>query len=78
MSRLLVLCALALCVSLAAAEVYFEEKFNDGEAWRLGPGTSRRRLRVVAALPGPSALGCLRLAITLRSAELQLPSASLR
>lgn len=30
-NRLLAVCALALCVSLAAAEVYFEEKFNDGE-----------------------------------------------
>lgn len=30
-SRLLVLCALALCASVVAAEVYFEEKFNDGE-----------------------------------------------
>lgn len=29
-NRLLAVCALALCVSLTAAEVYFEEKFNDG------------------------------------------------
>jgi hypothetical protein len=33
MSRLLVLGALALCCSLVAAEVLFEEKFDDGECW---------------------------------------------
>lgn len=55
MSRLLALSVLAVCVSLVAAEVYFEEKFDDGEH-RRDPLSNilRRRLGVVAGADSPA------------------------
>jgi hypothetical protein len=60
MSRLLAVSVLALCFSLVAAEILFEEKFNDGEdphvllRGREASGGGLRKRLPSSSTPSPS------------------------